>query len=183
MKALQKRADFATHLGRVIIFFALAVVVVALLVAHVLAWRWSRAPFLGMLLEPTLVLSPLQGRGWARLQFDPPLGQPDHLIAIDGQLVERYADVAAILGERAVGILCGSWSPGGPWGAAEALLEGYRLVGIWHGGVAVGSGGQPVAAAWLVVRDVADPTTTPSYGIFYSRWPEWQIYLPLVVRS
>jgi PAS domain S-box-containing protein len=98
-----KPADLEMRLGRVIIFFVLAVVVLAFLVAHVFAWRWVRQPFLGMLLEPTLVLSPIQGRGWARLQFDPPLEQPDRLIAIDGQPVERYADVAAILGQHAAG--------------------------------------------------------------------------------
>jgi len=102
-KASQQRTDHATRLGRAIIFLVLAVVVVAFLVAHVLAWRWATEPFLGMLLEPTLVLSPLQGRGWARLQLDPPLEQPDRLIAIDAQPVERYADVAAILSEHAVG--------------------------------------------------------------------------------
>ena len=103
MRAPQKQADRATRLGRVIIFFVLAVVVVVFVGAHVLAWRWSREPFLGMLLEPTLVLSPLQGRGWARLQFDPPLEQPDRLIAIGRQPVERYADVAIVLGEHVVG--------------------------------------------------------------------------------
>ena len=103
MRAPQEQADRATRLGRVTIFFVLAVVVVVFVGAHVLAWRWSREPFLGMLLEPTLVLSPLQGRGWARLQFDPPLEQPDRLIAIDGQPVERYADVATVLSEHAVG--------------------------------------------------------------------------------
>ena len=99
----RKHTSLATRLGRVIAFFTLAIAVVAFLVAHVLAWRWAAEPFLGMLLEPTLVLSPFQGRGWARLQFDPPLEQPDHLIAIDGQPVERYSDVATILDEHTVG--------------------------------------------------------------------------------
>ena len=103
MRAAQAKADLEMRLGRVIIFFVLAVVVVSFLVAHVLAWRWQRQPFLGMLLEPTLVLSPMQGTGWARLQFDPPLAQPDRLTAIDGQPVERYADVMAILSEHAPG--------------------------------------------------------------------------------
>jgi len=103
MRVPQEQADSATRLGRVIIFFVLAVVIVAFLVAHVLAWRWASEPFLGMLLEPTLVLSPLRGSGWARLQFDPPLEQPDRLTAIDGQPVERYTDVAAILSEHVVG--------------------------------------------------------------------------------
>jgi PAS domain S-box-containing protein len=105
VKASQKDADLATRLGRMIVFFVLAVVVIAFLVAHVLAWRWQRQPFPGMLVEPTLVLSPIQARGWARLQLDPPLEQPDRLAAIDGQPVERYADVAAILSQRVAGDL------------------------------------------------------------------------------
>jgi len=103
MRTAQERADLVTRLGRAIVFLCLAIGVVAFLVAHVLAWRWSAKPFLGLLLEPTLVLSPLQGKGWARLQLDPLLMQPDRLIAIDGQPVERYSDVTAILSEHAVG--------------------------------------------------------------------------------
>jgi PAS domain S-box-containing protein len=103
MRAPQGRADLATRLGRVIIFFVLVVAVVALTIAHVLAWRWSREPFLGMMLETTLLISPFESKGWARLELDPPLDQHNRLIAIDGQPVNRQADVAAILSEREVG--------------------------------------------------------------------------------
>lgn len=103
MRPPREHADRETRIGRLIVFFILAVTVVAFLFAHILAWRWFRQPFLGMLLEPTLVLSPMQGEGWARLQFAPPLEQPDRLIAIDGQQVSRYADVRAILSEHAIG--------------------------------------------------------------------------------
>ena len=103
MRESQHHADLATRLGRVTLFSVLAVAVIAFLVAHVLAWRWSREPFLGLLLEPTLVISPLQGKGWARLQCAPPLEQPDRLVAIDGRPVERYADMAAVLSEHAAG--------------------------------------------------------------------------------
>jgi PAS domain S-box-containing protein len=99
----QEKLNLVTRLGRAIVFFVLAITVVAFVVAHILAWRWAREPFLGTLLEPTLVLSPFEGKDWARLQFDPPLEQPDRLIAIDGQTVRQYGDVAAILQERAVG--------------------------------------------------------------------------------
>jgi PAS domain S-box-containing protein len=102
-KTSQHRTDLVTRLGRIIIFFVLAVSVVVFIVAHISAWRWATEPFLGMLLDPTLVLSTMQGQGWARLAFDPPLEQPDRLIAIDQQPVERYADVQAVLRERAIG--------------------------------------------------------------------------------
>ena len=103
MKTPEERTGLAANLARVIMFLVLAIALVAVLVAHVLAWRWATQPFLGLLLEPTLVLSPLRGQGWARLQFNPPLEQPDRLIAIDGQPVERYADVAAALAKHAAG--------------------------------------------------------------------------------
>ncbi len=103
MSSSQDRTPRATRLGRVIIFFTLVVTMVVFLAAHVLAWRWATEPFLGMLLEPTLVLSPLQSGEWARLQLDPPLEQPDRLIAIDAQPVERYSDVSAILTQHTVG--------------------------------------------------------------------------------
>jgi len=103
MRKPRERASLTMRLGRAIVFFSLAIAVVAFLVAHILAWRWSREPFLGMMLEPTLVLSPFRGKGWARLQFEPPLEQPERLAAIDGQPVRLRADVAAILSEREVG--------------------------------------------------------------------------------
>ncbi len=93
----------AAALTRGIILFVLVIAVIAFLVAHISAWRWATQPFLGMLLEPTLVLSTLQGQDWARLQFEPPLEQPDRLIAIDGRPVEQQSDVEAILAEHAVG--------------------------------------------------------------------------------
>ncbi|HEY72203.1 MAG: hypothetical protein DRJ03_27470 [Chloroflexi bacterium] len=103
METSQKQISLGTRLARAIVFFVLAIAATAFLAAHVLAWRWAAEPFLGLLLEPTLVLSPLQGSGWARLQFDPPLEQPDRLGAIDTQPVERYSDVTAILSKHEVG--------------------------------------------------------------------------------
>lgn len=103
MKKTKEQVDLATRLGRVCVFLVLVATVVALLSSHVLAWRWSRRPFLGMLLEPTLLISPFEGRGWARLETDPALKEHSHLIAIDGQPVERGDDVAAILARRSVG--------------------------------------------------------------------------------
>jgi PAS domain S-box-containing protein len=103
MRTPQEQTNLATRLGRILVFIVLAITVVAFVLAQVFAWRWAREPFLGMLVEPTLVLSAFEGKGWARLQFDPPLEQPDRLIAIDGQSVKRYADIAAILREHRVG--------------------------------------------------------------------------------
>jgi PAS domain S-box-containing protein len=89
--------------GRVASLLVLLSVIAALVAAQVLGWTWARQPFLGMLLEPTLVLSPIRGTGWARLLLDPPLEQPDRLIAIDDRPVEEYGDVAELVNRREVG--------------------------------------------------------------------------------
>ena len=103
MAVSQWRGNLAVRLGRIIVTFALLVGVVYFVAAHFLAWRWATRPFLGMLLEPTLVLSPLQAPGWARLQFDPPLEQPDRLVAVDLQPVGSSDDIQAVLARHAVG--------------------------------------------------------------------------------
>ncbi len=79
-------------------------------------------------------------------------------------------------------VLAANWPPGGPWGAPETLASGQRLAIIWSEGLVIGQGGRPVSALWLGVPDV-DPATTPSCAIFYSRWPEWRIFLPVVLRN
>jgi PAS domain S-box-containing protein len=103
MRASRQRANFFTQIKRVIAFSVLAIVMLTLIISNILAWHWASEPFLGMMLEPTLVLSAFEGKGWARLQLEEPLKQPDRLVAIDGQRVSGYDDIAAILSERAVG--------------------------------------------------------------------------------
>ncbi|MBN1811888.1 MAG: PAS domain S-box protein [Anaerolineae bacterium] len=98
-----KPQNLLKRLSRVIIFLVLAVTVVVFIVAHVLAWRWASKPFLGMMLEPTLLISPMESKHWARLQPDSSLQEHLHLISIDGRSVKRQADVAAILSEYKVG--------------------------------------------------------------------------------
>jgi hypothetical protein len=80
-------------------------------------------------------------------------------------------------------VVVAAWPPGGPWGAPAMLADGYKAAYAWRYGMVVGPGGHPVAVIWLAVRDVATPYATPSYAIFYSQWPEWQLFLPLVLRS
>ena len=78
------------------------------------------------------------------------------------------------------GVLAAKWPSGGPWGAVEILADTLKLAATWREGLAVGEGGEPVAAAYLVQRDVA--VTTPSMAIFYSEIPSWELYLPLVLK-
>jgi PAS domain S-box-containing protein len=101
--ATSTRTDLTTRLGRALMFFLLAITVAAFVVAQILAWKWARTPFPGTMLEPTLLISPMESKGWARLQLDPPLEEHLHLIAIDDLAVKRQRDVAAILSEHEVG--------------------------------------------------------------------------------
>jgi hypothetical protein len=77
-------------------------------------------------------------------------------------------------------ILVVTWPPGGSWGSPRELAGGYESALIWRDGVAIGQGGRPVAAAWFAARDVADPTP---YAVFHSQWPDYRVYLPLVLRN
>jgi hypothetical protein len=65
----------------------------------------------------------------------------------------------------------------------EPLAAGYKGAFVWRGGLVAGQGGRPVGAVWMAVRDVVNPITTPPYAVFHSQWPEWRIYLPLVIRN
>ena len=71
MRAPQEHTNFSTRLKRTIAFSVLAIAVLALIISHILAWHWASMPFLGMMLEPTLVLSPFEGKDWARLNWTP----------------------------------------------------------------------------------------------------------------
>ncbi len=103
MTILQSTSSRPTPARQVSTLLTLVVVIAALVAAQILAWTWSRQPFLGMLLEPTLVLSPIESAGWARLLLDPPLKQPDQLIRIDDTPVTSYDQVVAALAEYRAG--------------------------------------------------------------------------------
>jgi hypothetical protein len=76
-----------------------------------------------------------------------------------------------------------SWTPGGPdWGPSEPLHDGFQVMSVQPRGVDSGPGEQPIAAAWKVVRYVANPTD-PQDAIYYSEiGHKIRVYLPLVVR-
>jgi signal transduction histidine kinase len=79
--------------------FVLAVIVYVL--APVLAWQWIRNPFLGVFLEPTLVISDVHNPDWPARRAG--LRNADRLLAIDGQSVATGRDVAAVLRQRQPG--------------------------------------------------------------------------------
>jgi signal transduction histidine kinase len=79
--------------------FVLAVIVYVL--TPVLAWQWTRSPFLGVFLEPTLVISDAHNPNWPAWQAG--LQNADRLLAIDGRSVATGRDVAAVLRQRQPG--------------------------------------------------------------------------------
>lgn len=79
--------------------FVLAVIVNVL--APVLAWQWTRNPFPGVFLEPTLVISDVHNPDWPARQAG--LRNADRLLAIDGQPVATGREVAAVLNQRQPG--------------------------------------------------------------------------------
>jgi membrane-associated protease RseP (regulator of RpoE activity) len=92
------RRNWMVHLA-ISAAFVLAVVVYVL--APVLAWQWTRNPFLGVFLEPTLVISDVHNPDWPARRVG--LRNADRLLAIDGQSVATGRDVAAVLRQRQPG--------------------------------------------------------------------------------
>jgi hypothetical protein len=100
-----------------------------------------------------------------------------------GTALFGVSDASLPTGQQA-SMQAASWLPAGPaWSAPSVLQAGQQFTGIWPAGVTVGPGDWPVAAAWLAVRSVANPST-PRMALFFSEWTSDQhrLYLPLVVR-
>ena len=76
MKNPQEHISLSARLGRAIVLLVLVLVTSALIIAQISAWRRASLPFLGMMLEPTLVISPYEGEGWERLRLDPGCRRP-----------------------------------------------------------------------------------------------------------
>ena len=82
----------------------------------------------------------------------------------DGSATALWAvkDASRPAGQQSA-VWAATWPSGGAWSTPGALSDWYKLAFVWPWGLAVGSGGQPVAAAWDIERD-----TTPAYALFYS---------------
>jgi signal transduction histidine kinase len=88
-------------IGHLIISAAIALAVVVNLLAPVLAWQWTRSPFLGLFLEQTLVIADVHNPAWPARQAG--LRNADRLLAIDGQPVTTGREVAAVLARKQPG--------------------------------------------------------------------------------
>lgn len=86
-----------------IISAAFALAIGTYLLAPVLAWQWTRNPFLGVFLEPTLIVSDVHNPAWPARQAG--LRNADRVLAIDGQPVATARDVADVLRHKQPGQL------------------------------------------------------------------------------
>ncbi|MCP4419956.1 MAG: GAF domain-containing protein [Chloroflexi bacterium] len=65
------------------------------------ALRWAQAPFLGIFIDPNLVVNDSGEQGWPTQGVDSLLSYPDRITAVDGQLVTtEEAYVAALAGKK-----------------------------------------------------------------------------------
>ena len=93
----------------------------------VLAWRWTRLPFPGMLLEQTLVVSGIRSEGWYTDQLAERLMR---LTGIDGEAVTNSRDVRRVLEGRSPGEAVSlSLVPrgGGPEQTLQVNLQRFQL--------------------------------------------------------
>ncbi|MCP4182110.1 MAG: hypothetical protein GY761_02160, partial [Hyphomicrobiales bacterium] len=67
------------------------------------ALRWTNSPFLGLLLDPNLVVNASTPESWPARQLETPVNYPERLIEIDGQPVTEPADISDILSAHPVG--------------------------------------------------------------------------------
>lgn len=69
-----------------------------LLGAHFTAWDTLRhVPFPGFTAEPSGVLTPFGRSSWARFDFDPPLAEPERVIAVDDIPIQNNRELQRVL--------------------------------------------------------------------------------------
>ncbi len=90
--------------GRVMTSLALGALFLITIGANILApffaWQWMRQPFIGVFLEPTLVVSS-EEPSWPGHQAG--LRHPDRILAVDGQPVRNARELRALLQNRRLG--------------------------------------------------------------------------------
>ncbi|TEU19982.1 MAG: GAF domain-containing protein [Anaerolineales bacterium] len=91
----QAKPDPWSKTVKVLLISAFALAIVVSLIAPWLAWRWTRAPFMGVLLEHTMVVSDMYGQGWSgRLAG---LTSPDRILEVNGQAMPNAAELRRVL--------------------------------------------------------------------------------------
>ena len=91
----QAKPDLWARGIKVLIISVFALAIVVNLIAPWLAWHWNRVPFMGVLLEHTMVVSDMYGQGWSgRLAG---LANPDRIPEVNDQTVSNAAELERIL--------------------------------------------------------------------------------------
>jgi signal transduction histidine kinase len=91
----QAKPDLWARGVKALLISAFTLAFVVHLITPWLAWRWTQVPFLGVLLEHTLVVSDMYGPGWSgRLAG---LTSPDRILEINGRVVLNAAEMEQIL--------------------------------------------------------------------------------------
>jgi GAF domain-containing protein len=99
--SLVERSPTFRNIAISLAFGALFLITIGVnLVTPILAWRWVRQPFAGVLLEHTLVVGSDEPT-WAGHQAG--LRYPDRILAVDGQPVSNSAELSALLRDRQLG--------------------------------------------------------------------------------
>ena len=99
--SLAERPPTFRHVVTSLAFGALFLITIGVnLLTPVLAWQWIRQPFVGVLLEHTLVVSSDEPT-WPGHQAG--LRYPDRILAADGQPVRNSAELRALLRDRQPG--------------------------------------------------------------------------------
>lgn len=95
------KIDYLERFSRVLTVAAMALAVAAAFVAPLLAISWSNVPFPGMLMEHTLVVNDLRGRGWSGQAAG--IDYPQRVIRVGGAPVRTSGDVRTLLADAAEG--------------------------------------------------------------------------------
>src|SRR3990172_4886870 len=96
-----ERSDPETTGLRSVIILLYLLAGLTLLLSPVMAFRWSRLPFPGFLVEHTLVVPDIGGAGWSGRPAG--LGYPHRVVQVGDQAVNTPAEYKAVIASLSIG--------------------------------------------------------------------------------
>jgi len=108
----------------------LATTVLLLIVAVLLAWRTTSVPFPGLFTDPTLIVNDTGDQAWSG--YAAGLHIPDHLVALDGQPLERTTALMRELSRHQPGdvVTLTAQRKDGTLGDVQVRLEPFPIEGL-----------------------------------------------------